>query len=254
MEDQYRNQAASPDRGMPAAETRPVEAAASQPSFEAEPTQPSFEAEPTQPSFEAEPPRHVNPYDPSFTAKTGETYTPPQPSFDARDGRWDTQAQPSYDPSGNWTPTAQPSFEAQSNRWEQPQYGQSRPQHDQPQYDQPQQTYGQQVYGDRQVPGNQPYGDPRNFPAQNYDMGTQTDAYLDKLGRRALILGIASVITWLFPLLGYATSLIGLSAARKGVNSPNYADKAKLGRVLCLVGLGLSLFNSIIAVIHQMAL
>ncbi|MCI6537578.1 MAG: hypothetical protein BHW44_00450 [Roseburia sp. 40_7] len=64
----------------------------------------------------------------------------------------------------------------------------------------------------------------------------------------ALVLGIVSIITWLFPIAGYITTIIAIVLGVKGRKSEK-RGMATAGMVLGIIFLIITLLNSIIGVL-----
>ena len=64
----------------------------------------------------------------------------------------------------------------------------------------------------------------------------------------SLVLGIASLLAWLFPFLGLPVSIVGLILGILGLRSPR-SGMATGGIVTSGIGLGLSLINAILGAI-----
>ena len=64
----------------------------------------------------------------------------------------------------------------------------------------------------------------------------------------ALVLGIVSIITWLFPIAGYITTIIAIILGVKGRKSEK-RGMATAGMVLGIIFLVITLLNSILGVI-----
>ena len=64
----------------------------------------------------------------------------------------------------------------------------------------------------------------------------------------ALVLGIVSIITWLFPIAGYITTIIAIVLGVKGRKSEK-RGMATAGMVLGIIFLVITLLNSILGVI-----
>lgn len=64
----------------------------------------------------------------------------------------------------------------------------------------------------------------------------------------SMVLGFVSIITWLLPIIGLPTTIIGLVLGIKGLKS-NRRGQAIAGIVLSSIFLGLTLLNSIMGVL-----
>jgi len=60
-----------------------------------------------------------------------------------------------------------------------------------------------------------------------------------------LIMGILSVILWIFPILGFPVSIVGLLMSNSAVKKSNGAN-GTMPRNLAMIGLFLSIINAII--------
>ncbi len=63
----------------------------------------------------------------------------------------------------------------------------------------------------------------------------------------ALVLGIVSILTWLFPIAGYITTIIAIVLGVKGRKSEK-RGMATAGMVLGIIFLVITLLNSILSV------
>lgn len=74
-----------------------------------------------------------------------------------------------------------------------------------------------------------------------------------KKSNAGFILGIISLIAWLLPLAGYPVSIVGLVLSIKAKKNPENKT-AIAGMILSIIGLILTLINSILGVILNLAL
>lgn len=74
-----------------------------------------------------------------------------------------------------------------------------------------------------------------------------------KKSNAGFILGIISLIAWLLPLAGYPVSIVGLVLSIKAKKNPENKT-AIAGMILSIIGLILTLTNSILGVILNLAL
>lgn len=70
----------------------------------------------------------------------------------------------------------------------------------------------------------------------------------NNLAVAALVLGLVSIITWLFPIAGYITTIIAIVLGVKGRSSEK-RGMATAGMVLGIIFLIVTLLNSIIGVL-----
>ena len=69
------------------------------------------------------------------------------------------------------------------------------------------------------------------------------------MGTVALILGIVGLVTWLYPILGFPISIIGIIfGIIAAMTKPSQRKKAIVGIILCLVGIVLNLVTSVFTV------
>lgn len=69
----------------------------------------------------------------------------------------------------------------------------------------------------------------------------------NKFAIAALVLGIVSILTWLFPIAGYITTIIAIVLGVKGRKSEK-RGMATAGMVLGIIFLIITLLNSILGV------
>ena len=69
----------------------------------------------------------------------------------------------------------------------------------------------------------------------------------NKFAVAALVLGIVSILTWLFPIAGYITTIIAIVLGVKGRKSEK-RGMATAGMVLGIIFLVITLLNSILSV------
>ena len=69
----------------------------------------------------------------------------------------------------------------------------------------------------------------------------------NKFAVAALVLGIVSILTWLFPIAGYITTIITIVLGVKGRKSEK-RGMATAGMVLGIIFLVITLLNSILSV------
>ncbi len=70
----------------------------------------------------------------------------------------------------------------------------------------------------------------------------------NKFAVAALVLGIVSILTWLFPIAGYITTIIAIVLGVKGRKSEK-RGMATAGMVLGIIFLVITLLNSILGVL-----
>ncbi len=69
----------------------------------------------------------------------------------------------------------------------------------------------------------------------------------NRFANAALVLGIVSILTWLFPIAGYITTIIAIVLGVKGRKSEK-RGMATAGMVLGIIFLVITLLNSILSV------
>lgn len=67
----------------------------------------------------------------------------------------------------------------------------------------------------------------------------------DNKAKSAYRWGIASIICWLLPVVGFPVAIVAIVKSLDGKKSKNFVDKAKLAEVFGWVGLGLSVVNAV---------
>jgi len=85
-------------------------------------------------------------------------------------------------------------------------------------------------------------------PVQHFDASASESAKSNNEGKTTagLVLGIISLLAWLIPLAGFPISIIGLVLTVKaGKNAKFYS----VALVLCIIGIALTSFNSIIGAV-----
>lgn len=70
----------------------------------------------------------------------------------------------------------------------------------------------------------------------------------NRFANAALVLGIVSILTWLFPIAGYITTIIAIVLGVKGRKSEK-RGMATAGMVLGIIFLVITLLNSILGVL-----
>lgn len=70
----------------------------------------------------------------------------------------------------------------------------------------------------------------------------------NKFAVAALVLGIVSILTWLFPIAGYITTIIAIVLGVKGRKSEKHG-MATAGMVLGIIFLVITFINSILGVL-----
>lgn len=68
---------------------------------------------------------------------------------------------------------------------------------------------------------------------------------VDSKATLALVMGLVSIISWIIPLAGLATTIIGITAGKTGMNSPTGKGKAIAGLVLSIIFLVVTGINMI---------
>ena len=63
---------------------------------------------------------------------------------------------------------------------------------------------------------------------------------------KSLWYGLAGIVLWVLPILGYLVTLPGLFAAIRDVRSPGTRRHARIGLALCVLALVLTIINSAI--------
>jgi len=76
----------------------------------------------------------------------------------------------------------------------------------------------------------------------------------DKNAMAGFILGLVSIIAWFIPLFGYPVTICGIIFSAKGLSSSLNKSKATAGLILSIIFLIITLINSILGVILNMAL
>lgn len=65
----------------------------------------------------------------------------------------------------------------------------------------------------------------------------------------SLILGIVSLLTWVIPIIGFPTTIIGLVLGVKSIKSKDYGVMAIIGTILSSVCLLLTIYSAIVGAI-----
>ena len=68
-----------------------------------------------------------------------------------------------------------------------------------------------------------------------------------------LVLGLVSIIAWLLPLIGYPVTICGIVFGAKGLKSTTKKGMATAGLVLSIIFLILTVINSVLGVLINMA-
>ena len=75
---------------------------------------------------------------------------------------------------------------------------------------------------------------------------------VDKNAKNGFILGLVSIIAWLFPLLGYPVTICGIVFSVKGLKSYSKKTMAIIGLVLSIIFLLVTFINSLLGVLMQL--
>lgn len=74
----------------------------------------------------------------------------------------------------------------------------------------------------------------------------------DKKATNGLIFGLVSLVTWIIPLFGYITTIMGINNSSKGLKSENKKGIAIAGMILNIICLLASICNSIAGVLQNL--
>ena len=75
-----------------------------------------------------------------------------------------------------------------------------------------------------------------------------------KKSKKPIILGVVSLITWLIPVLGAITSIFGITVSLKRKKECECNKSYKIGFILSVIGLILTICNFIIGFYLQMVM
>lgn len=76
----------------------------------------------------------------------------------------------------------------------------------------------------------------------------------DKQAVAGFILGLVSIMAWFIPLFGYPVTICGIIFSAKGLGSSLNKGKATAGLILSIIFLIITLINSILGVLLNLAL